>query len=486
MSAGSVSGASAASLAAAELPVHSLLARASATNERLRAKFMFKRPSAVQATRPAASGVSMTAADHADGNLQPSDDAAVPARAARSLPPSPLASGPSPSLCLISHHDRIMSESLLASPAVSAPVLEDLRLNHIADIHRAIFDAQHSRERSNARKLHFFVPLRVDAALLLDACPAIGVLLLGDIGHSVQHLFALACFRLLQEQLSGQRLFPESVRTRVRLARLPPLGLPEKTLGMHDWMALGSQAIMVRGCITRLALPTYTAVARLFVCENAGCRDRNEMHVSTLPDGHVLVKRSSTGKCLGVSNRKSIKPVDLVCAHCGSTLVESAPDVVHSLRQQGQLTTPLRRGCFSKCRYLEVASRIGHPLLTISRAVISFVLDDELVNSAQVGDLAMLVGVPDGKYAFGKTWESSTAQMSIKLNNMARLRWATVIQTFDHPHGILTPETVEHNALERPFFEPFARVYRTPFEFSSSLVDLVGGTKMPCMFFERN
>nr|KAJ3418020.1 hypothetical protein HK105_000465 [Polyrhizophydium stewartii] len=103
--------------------------------------------------------------------------------------------------------------------------------------------------------------------------------------------------------------------------------LPEKTLGMHDWMALGSQAIMVRG---------------------------NEMHVSTLPDGHVLVKRSSTGKCLGVSNRA---------------------------------------------------------------------VEDELVNSAQVGDLAMLVGVPDGKYAFGKTWESSTAQMSIKLNNMARLRW---------------------------------------------------------------
>ncbi|KAI9007373.1 hypothetical protein BC832DRAFT_614560 [Gaertneriomyces semiglobifer] len=219
--------------------------------------------------------------------------------------------------------------------------------------------------------------LRIDPILLADHDAILGDALWEGSPHPhITELFANGCYELIKSSLGTEiTLHPQQVHVVVRIAYMPNisecnLGLAreafEYTRNAGDSRMFGG-LITLRGVVSCLYSQTYA-------CNGKACRNPNTLHFLHASGGNRMLKRNSEGICLQTSTNVELHDVDLICSHCGQLMPELVADRVSTVQQNGLLTSLSTEGCQSN--------------------LVSFQLDNDLVNTVEVGDYLELLGKP--------------------------------------------------------------------------------------------
>ncbi|KAI8854063.1 hypothetical protein BC829DRAFT_241498 [Chytridium lagenaria] len=157
---------------------------------------------------------------------------------------------------------------------------------------------------------------------------------------------------------------------RVRVTSIPEFdehhAICARTEFQNRFKANGMGKLLnIKGFVSYLQAAFPKIHSRLFVCDELSCLERNELHITVLPNNQVrLIRRY--GAVAEQAIQDCCTKEDLVCYQCNSMMKESVADRIHYYRQEGKLTTLEQDGAFSN--------------------EIHFTLDRDLVNFAEVGD----------------------------------------------------------------------------------------------------
>ncbi|KAJ3388042.1 putative E3 ubiquitin-protein ligase HTD2 [Lobulomyces angularis] len=338
---------------------------------------------------------------------------------------------------------------------------------HIEDIKKSILDSDKNKNERNSKLNWYKLFIMVNPATLIDFDAKVGSLAFSkDYFYNIKHQFEKAASSILLALCvkAGRVIYLEQINSSVKYLYLPAVkGSFFKNFRSFEVnkreLSKDKNIFSFVGKVYSIQKVKHVLISKCHICDNIKCRDQNFCNFKYNEENHGIVnfiKRNSEGSVLQNKTKNSQSFFQLACFSCGKLSAEALTDRCYKLEQVMEISNMEIDHCFTNVLVIQV------------------ILEDNLVNFAQLGDHVQVFGTIEKKWNMRKSTTSP-----LMYGSSFRAENAIKVSYLQEPHTkeefSVLPESIQ-NLVSRKIIFPIERklnfvVNLSPCSFSRKLIE---------------